>query len=137
MPQTPEEPATQKVAAITAGGSGITITTFATFEPDPLFPTSGVARAGLAASTKLFADKYAPRAIRMNNILPGFINSLPEKAELRAPISRYGDVSDIAGTADFVAPDAAACITGQNLRVDGGITRPVLSGTAVLSRTAV
>ena len=109
------------------GGSIINITTFATFEPDPLFPTSGVARAGLAAFTKLFADKYAPQGIRMNNVLPGFINSLPEKPEFRAriPMGRYGDVSEIAGTVAFLASDAAAYITGQNLRVDGGVTRSV------------
>ena len=106
------------------GGSIINITTFATFEPDPLFPTSGVARAGLAAFTKLFADKYAPQGIRMNNVLPGFINSLPEKHEFRAriPMGRYGDVSEIAGTVAFLASDAAGYITGQNLRVDGGVT---------------
>ncbi len=110
-----------------SGGSIINITTFATFEPDPLFPTSGVARAGLAAFTKLFADKYAPQGIRMNNILPGFINSLPEKAEFRAriPMGRYGDVSEIAGTVSFLASEASAYITGQNLRVDGGVTRSV------------
>ncbi|GLS87479.1 3-oxoacyl-ACP reductase [Cypionkella aquatica] len=109
------------------GGSVINITTFATFEPDPAFPTSGVARAGLAAFTKLYADKYAPQAIRINNVLPGFINSLPEKEEFRAriPMGRYGDVSEIAGTVSFLASDAAGYITGQNLRVDGGITRSV------------
>ena len=55
----------------------INISTFATFEPDPTFPTSGVFRAGLTSFTKLFADKYASDNIRMNNILPGFIDSLP------------------------------------------------------------
>ena len=110
-----------------SGGSIINITTFATFEPDPVFPTSGVARAGLAAFTKLFADKYAPHGIRMNNILPGFVNSLPEKEEFRnrIPMGRYGDISEIAGTVSFLASDAAGYITGQNLRVDGGITRSV------------
>ena len=109
------------------GGAIINITTFATFEPDPVFPTSGVARAGLAAFTKLFADKYAAEGIRMNNILPGFINSLPEKAEFRAriPMGRYGTTDEIAGTVSFLASDAAGYITGQNLRVDGGITRSV------------
>src|SRR3989338_1348359 len=70
----------------------INSTTFPTFEPDPAFPTSGVARAGLAAFTKLYADKYAPQGIRINNILPGFINSLPEKEEFRSriPMGRYG-----------------------------------------------
>jgi len=109
------------------GGAIINISTFATFEPDPVFPTSGVARAGLAAFTKLFADKYAPQGIRMNNVLPGFIDSLPEKEEFRSriPMGRYGRVAEIAGTISFLASDAAAYITGQNLRVDGGITRSV------------
>ena len=109
------------------GGAIVNITTFATFEPDPLFPTSGVARAGLAAFTKLFADKYAPQAIRINNILPGFINSLPERADFRAriPMGRYGTTDEIAGTVSFLVSDAAAYITGQNLRVDGGVTRSV------------
>ena len=109
------------------GGSIINITTFATFEPDPAFPTSGVARAGLAAFTKLFADKYAAQGIRMNNVLPGFINSLAEKEEFRQriPMQRYGRVEEIAGTVSFLASEAAGYITGQNLRVDGGITRSV------------
>lgn len=105
----------------------INISTFATFEPDPAFPTSGVFRAGLAAFTKLFADRYAGENIRMNNILPGFIDSLPEKEEFRAriPMGRYGKVAEIAGVISFLASDAAGYITGQNLRVDGGITRSV------------
>lgn len=109
------------------GGSIINITTFATFEPDALFPTSGVARAGLAAFTKLFADKYAAQGIRMNNVLPGFIDSLPEREEFRAriPMGRYGRATEIAATISFLASDGAGYITGQNLRVDGGITRSV------------
>lgn len=109
------------------GGSIINITTFATFEPDPAFPTSGVARAGLAAFTKLYADQYAGEGIRINNILPGFIDSLPERDTFRAriPMGRYGRVDEIAGTVSFLASDAAGYITGQNLRVDGGITRSV------------
>jgi len=106
-------------------GSIINITTFATFEPDPVFPTSGVMRAGLAAFTKLFADRYAAQGIRMNNVLPGFINSLPEKEEFRAriPMERYGTTDEIANTIAFLASDGAGYITGQNIRVDGGITR--------------
>ena len=109
------------------GGAIVNISTYATFEPDPTFPTSGVFRAGLAAFTKLYADKYAGENIRMNNILPGFIDSLPEKAEFKAriPMGRYGSVSEIAETAAFLVSDGAGYITGQNLRVDGGITRSV------------
>lgn len=109
-------------------GSIINISTFAAFEPDPVFPTSGVFRAGLAAYTKLFADKYAPDNVRMNNVLPGFIDSLPEKEAFRAriPMGRYGSSGgEIAATIAFLASDGAGYITGQNIRVDGGITRSV------------
>ena len=105
----------------------INISTFATFEPDPVFPTSGVFRAGLASFTKLFADKYAVDNIRMNNILPGFIDSLPEKEEfkVRIPLKRYGKTNEISEVVSFLASEGAAYITGQNIRVDGGITKSV------------
>lgn len=108
-------------------GSIINISTFAAFEPDPVFPTSGVFRAGLAAFTKLYADNYAADNIRMNNVLPGFIDSLPEKPEFkqRIPMARYGKTAEIAATIAFLASDGAGYITGQNIRVDGGITRSV------------
>lgn len=105
----------------------INISTFAAFEPDAAFPTSGVFRAGLASYTKLYADRYAAENIRMNNILPGFIDSFPETEAIRAriPMGRYGRVAEIAGVVSFLASDSAGYITGQNLRVDGGITRSV------------
>ena len=108
-------------------GTIINISTFAAFEPDPAFPTSGVFRAGLAAYTKLFADRYAAENIRMNNILPGFIDSLPEKPQFlqRIPMGRYGKTEEIAAVVAFLASEGASYITGQNLRVDGGITRSV------------
>jgi NAD(P)-dependent dehydrogenase (short-subunit alcohol dehydrogenase family) len=108
-------------------GAIINISTFAAFEPDPVFPTSGVFRAGLAAYTKLFADRYAPDNIRMNNILPGFIDSLPEKEEFRGriPMGRYGRTSEVSALIAFLASEGAGYITGQNIRIDGGITRQV------------
>ena len=105
----------------------INISTFATFEPEPVFPTSGVFRAGLASFTKLFADRYASDNIRMNNILPGFIDSLPENEEFktRIPLKRYGKTSEISEVVSFLTSDGAGYITGQNIRVDGGITKSV------------
>lgn len=105
----------------------INISTFAAFEPDPSFPTSGVFRAGLAAYAKLFSDKYAADNVRMNNVLPGFIDSLPENEERRAsiPMQRYGKTEEIAATISFLASDGAGYITGQNIRIDGGLTRAV------------
>ncbi|WP_026191037.1 SDR family oxidoreductase [Methylobacterium sp. WSM2598] len=109
------------------GGAIVNISTFAAFEPDPAFPTSGVFRAGLAAFAKLFADRYAPENIRMNNVLPGFIDSLPERPERRAsiPLGRYGTVAEVAEVVALLATTRGGYITGQNIRVDGGLTRAV------------
>ena len=85
-------------------------------------------RAGLASFTKLFADAYAAENIRMNNVLPGYIDSLPEKEEFRStiPMGRYGSsLNEIGATVAFLAGEGGAYITGQNIRVDGGITRSV------------
>lgn len=109
------------------GGAIINISTAWAFEPSEMFPTSAVARAGLAAFTKIFTDTYAAANIRMNNVLPGWIDSLP-KTDARAasvPMKRYGTMEEIARTVAFLASDGAGYITGQNLRVDGGITRSV------------
>ena len=109
------------------GGAIVNVSTFAVFEPDPLFPTSGVFRAGLAAFAKLFADRYAADNVRMNNVLPGFIDSLPETEERRAriPLGRYGRADEVASLIAWLASDAGAYVTGQNWRIDGGLTRSV------------
>ncbi len=112
---------TQKSGAI------INISTAWTFEPSAMFPTSAVFRAGLASFTKIFADQYAAENIRINNVLPGWIDSLPATDERAAsvPMKRYGSMAEIAATVSFLASDGAGYITGQNLRVDGGVTRSV------------
>lgn len=108
-------------------GSIINISTFAIFEPESNFPTSGVFRSGLATFTKLYSNKYAKDNIRMNNVLPGFIDSLPEKDEFlkRIPLKRYGKVSEISSVIELLASNGGAYITGQNIRVDGGFTKSV------------
>lgn len=108
-------------------GAIVNISTAWVFEPSAMFPTSAVFRAGLAAYTKIFADEYAPHNVRMNNVLPGFIDSLPQLDERRqgVPMQRYGTVEEIAATVAFLASPGAGYITGQNLRVDGGLMRGV------------
>ncbi|QCI98014.1 SDR family oxidoreductase [Agrobacterium larrymoorei] len=105
----------------------INISTAWAFEPSDMFPTSAVFRAGLAAYTKIFADKYAADNVRMNNVLPGWIDSLPATEQRRemVPMQRYGKSEEIAATVAFLASEGAGYITGQNLRVDGGLTRSV------------
>jgi NAD(P)-dependent dehydrogenase (short-subunit alcohol dehydrogenase family) len=109
------------------GGTILNISTFAAFEPDPLFPTSSVFRAGLASFTKLFTDRYAADNIRMNNILPGFKDSLPETEARRAriPLGRYGKQAEGSAMVSYLASEAGAYVTGQNWRIDGGLTRSV------------
>lgn len=105
----------------------INISTAWAFEPSEMFPTSAVFRAGLASFTKIFADTYAADNVRMNNVLPGWIDSLPETEVRResVPMKRYGSSEEIAATISFLASTGAGYITGQNLRVDGGLTRAV------------
>lgn len=108
-------------------GTIINISTAWAFEPSAMFPTSAVFRAGLASYTKLFADSFAADNVRMNNVLPGWIDSLPATEERRAsvPMQRYGKSEEIAATVAFLASDGAGYITGQNIRVDGGMTRSI------------
>ena len=115
------------VMAAQKSGVIINISTAWAFEPSPMFPTSAVFRAGLASYTKIFADTYAASNVRMNNVLPGWIDSLPATDERRqnVPMQRYGTSEEIAATIAFLASDGAAYITGQNIRVDGGITRAI------------
>jgi NAD(P)-dependent dehydrogenase (short-subunit alcohol dehydrogenase family) len=108
-------------------GSIVNVSTFAVFEPDPDFPTSAVFRAGLAGYTKLFSTKYAAAGLRMNNVLPGFIDSLPEKPDrlARIPAGRYAKVDELSKVIGFLISDDSSYITGQNIRVDGGLTHSV------------
>ncbi|SCK19764.1 NAD(P)-dependent dehydrogenase, short-chain alcohol dehydrogenase family [Variovorax sp. HW608] len=106
-------------------GAFLNITTFAALEPSLKFPVSCAYRAAVASFTKLYADRYAPENIRMNALLPGYTDSLNHAAETAdsIPMKRIGSVVEVAKTAAFLLSDDAAYITGQNIRVDGGITR--------------
>jgi NAD(P)-dependent dehydrogenase (short-subunit alcohol dehydrogenase family) len=109
------------------GGAIVNISTFAAFEPSLAFPVSSSLRAALGSFTKLYADQYAAQGIRMNNVLPGYIASyaVDENRLAAIPMHRPGTVEEIAGTVAFLLSAAAGYITGQNIRVDGGITRSV------------
>jgi len=109
------------------GGAIINISTFAAFEPSLSFPISSVMRTALASYSKLYAQEFGPDNIRMNNILPGYIESYPVTEEIKSqiPLARAGKVSEIGETAVFLASQGAAYITGENIKVDGGITKNI------------
>ena len=99
--------------------TGINIATFAAFEPDPLFPTSGAFRAALAGFTRLYADEHAAAGIRMNNVLPGFIDDLSpsEGRRGRVPMKRCGCSAEVASLIAWLASEEGGRMTGQNLRI--------------------
>ena len=109
------------------GGSIVNISSYSAKDPNVLFPTSSTIRAGLSAFVKLFADQYAKDGIRMNNILPGFVDSFDVSDEIRSmiPSKREGCVDEIANTVLFLLSDKSSYITGQNIRVDGGLGRSI------------
>lgn len=109
------------------GGAIVNISTFGAFEPELGFPISSSLRAGLAGYTKLYANRYGSAGIRMNNVLPGYMDNYPEsEASLaKIPLKRYGRLEELAKTVRFLLSAEAGYITGQNIRVDGGITRSV------------
>ncbi|GKT01594.1 SDR family oxidoreductase [Acidovorax sp. SUPP3434] len=107
------------------GGAIVNISSAWALEPSALFPASSVMRAGLASFTRIFVDSFSRDNVRMNNVLPGWIDSLPvwEERRTAVPLQRYGTVEEVAATVAFLASNGAAYITGQSLRVDGGLMR--------------
>lgn len=107
------------------GGAIVNISTAWTSQPNALFPTSTAFRASLGAFTKIFAEDYAAKGIRINNVMPGWIDSLPQVDERRdsVPMGRYGKAREVAATIAFLLSEGAGYITGQSLRVDGGVIR--------------
>jgi len=109
------------------GGAFVNISTAPLFEPEASFPVSASIRAGLAVFSKIYSDQYAEQGIRMNTVMPGFIDNLTETEERRRriPMGRYGTVDEIAKTVRFLLSSEASYITGQSIRVDGGLMRSV------------
>lgn len=87
-------------------------------------------KAGIVGMTLASAKELGPRNITVNAIAPGFINTpmtevLPaevkEQAKQSISLRRFGDVSDIAKTVEFLASEGAGYITGQVIVIDGGM----------------
>ena len=105
------------------GGSIVNISAFGAESPSLKFPTSSVVRSALTSYTKLFARRYGRHNIRMNNLLPGFVDSYPVTNEIRnsIPLNREASVNEIANGVLFLLSDDSSYITGQNLMMDGSM----------------
>ena len=105
------------------GGVIVNLSSAWAVDPSALFPTAALVRAGLASFTRIFVDSYSRHNIRMNNVLPGWIDAVSAHEEFRAtvPLQRYGQAAEVAATIAFLASEGAGYINGQSLRVDGGL----------------
>lgn len=87
-------------------------------------------KAGLIGLTKSVARELAPRGVTVNAVAPGFVRTdmtaaLPEQVveryEGQIPLGRLADPEEVAGVVQFLVSDAAAYVTGEVIRVDGGM----------------
>lgn len=107
------------------GGAIVNISSFAAQEPNLPRPVSSALRAALSSFTKMYSDQYAVDGIRMNSVLPGWVNTHPVDDAIRRgiPLGRPADPEEIARVVAFLVSEDASFITGENLRVDGGMLR--------------
>jgi len=127
------------------GGSILTITSSSVKEPIDVLILSNVMRSGVTSLVKSLSQQLAGNKIRVNNIIPGFINTQRlstldiqaaermeikyeqrrEQVESTIPWGRYGEPEEFAKAAAFLLSDAASYITGVSLAVDGGRMKTV------------
>lgn len=106
-------------------GAIVNISAAAAREPSYAYPASSTMRMALTGFTKLFADRHAQHGVRMNNVLPGYLENWEWSEALveSIPARRAGTLAEIAKTVAFLVSDDASYITGQNIVADGGVTR--------------
>ncbi|MEE3287937.1 MAG: SDR family oxidoreductase [Pseudomonadota bacterium] len=126
-------------------GSILTVTSSSIKEPIDILLLSNVMRSGVVSLAKSLSQQLAPEKIRVNNLVPGSIDtdrlrsnitvqskaagiSFEEKWAQRSaaiPWGRFGNVDEFGRAGAFLLSDAASYITGQTLVVDGGMMKTV------------
>ena len=109
------------------GGSIVAVSAYGAVQPSLDFPISSVARAGLSAFVKLVTERYGPSGVRMNAVLPGFVDTYPADDDqlARIPAGRFATVDEIASVIAFLVSSDAKYVTGQSILVDGGLVRSI------------
>jgi len=115
------------------GGSQINVDSLNTYSPLKGVLPYAMSKWGVVAMTRGLATEWGPYGIRVNTLAPGFILTdltrklwaqphMQEWADQNTPLKRLGEVEDMIGAVIFMASNASAFMTGQVLRVDGGVT---------------
>ena len=116
-----------------AGGSVINISSVVSFNPQPLSLVYSATKSALDSVTRLLARELGPRKIRVNSINPGFTDTegtqrteligsdFEKQAIAQTPLGRTGTPEDIAPAVVFLASDRAGWLTGESIRVSGGL----------------
>ncbi len=127
------------------GGSVLTVTSMSVKEPINRLLLSNVFRSGVTSLVKSLANELAPENIRVNNLMPGRIDTerirsldknmsektglsveeIKMKNEATIPVGRYGTIDEFGKAGAFLLSPAASYITGVSLAVDGGIMKTV------------
>lgn len=117
----------------TGGGTIINVTSINSVLGFPGNPGYVASKGGLRMLSKALAIDLAGANIRVNNLVPGYIRTAMTEGSFADPglraqrerhtiLGRWGTTNDVVGAAIFLASDASAYITGQDLFVDGGWT---------------
>ena len=132
--------AAARIMAENGGGNIINISSVAGMGPHPLRVPYAAAKAGVIALTQTLAVELGPRNIRVNAIAPGFIEvarfltqfpdypkTVQPARRSKVPLGRLGVPEDIGGLAVFLASEASSYLTGQVIRLDGGLVTTVIN----------
>ena len=127
------------------GGSILTVTSISVKEPIDTLILTNVMRSGVTSLVKSLSVQLAPDNIRLNNLMPGRINTdrlrsldglssekqgvpltqIQATNHAKIPLGRYGTIEEFGRTGAFLLSDAASYITGSSLAVDGGVLKTV------------
>lgn len=125
----------EAMSAIPAGGAIVTCSSIAGgLKPSPRRAPYTAAKAAIIAHTRDLAVAYGPTGVRVNTIIPGFVDTpmsqglvrgheeAAESERQRIPLRRLGDAREVAEVARFLVSDSASYITGTAITVDGGLS---------------